>query len=254
MGAPIHISYSGGASSAILKYDITSLGSTVEPFTRTNYSPDQIYYDHSVAWHPSDLFLTMNNTISQDSIRAITCHPAQDEVFMTARSVSPSHYICKRHYWNINSDSEDGTIKRYDIRQAVRSPRDTETIQLEREITGLQYHPLIHHLFISSDCGGNILLWDARMAYTGGNVPTKGVLEKVSDLAYHTRFITHVHSLIYRLVPYKADAAIKTLSQFTRVEQRGVRSGRSVLRDIQQIFVFITPSTGTKFAVTFLVS
>jgi len=63
---------------------------------------------------------------------------------------------------------------------------------MEREITGLQYHPLMHHLFISSDCGGNILLWDARMAYTENDVATNGVLERVSDLSLSFSGLSHI--------------------------------------------------------------
>lgn len=85
---------------------------------------------------------------------------------------------------------------------------DREIIQVEHEISGVQYHPVMDHLFISSDCAGNVLLWDTRMAYTGNNVTAKGVVERVTDFALSYSVV----SQISRLVPYKAGAAVRTLS------------------------------------------
>jgi len=51
---------------------------------------------------------------------------------------------------------------------------------MEQEMSGAQYHPRMEHLFITSDCKGNVLLWDARMAFTKKD--DEGVVQKVSLL------------------------------------------------------------------------
>ncbi|KAF9533088.1 WD40-repeat-containing domain protein, partial [Crepidotus variabilis] len=71
----------GGSSDVVLKYDVATLGSSVESFNRL--LPDQTYHHHD------------------DSVRIITCHPYRDEIFM--------------------SGGEDGTIQRFDVRQSRRS-------------------------------------------------------------------------------------------------------------------------------------
>lgn len=47
------------------------------------------------------------------------------------------------------------------------------------EITGVQYHPRIDHFFITSDGGGNVFLWDARMAFRSKE-NTEGIVQRVS--------------------------------------------------------------------------
>ncbi|KIM43179.1 hypothetical protein M413DRAFT_18290 [Hebeloma cylindrosporum] len=82
---------------------------------------------------------------AMDSIRAITCHPTQDEVFMSA--------------------SEDGTVRYFDERQRRRGMSVQDIIQTENEMTGVQYHPTIEHLFATSDGAGRVMLRDFRMAF-----------------------------------------------------------------------------------------
>ncbi|KAF8158181.1 WD40-repeat-containing domain protein [Crassisporium funariophilum] len=107
--------FSGGTSETVLKYDIAYLESDVKP-----------------------------SASGRDSIRAITCHPVQDEVFMSA--------------------SEDGKIRRHDGRSNHdRTTKDT--LHAESEITGVQYHPTIDHLFVTSDGIGRVFLRDTRMAF-----------------------------------------------------------------------------------------
>jgi WD repeat-containing protein 22 len=80
-----------------------------------------------------------------DSIRAITCHPTQDEVFLSA--------------------SEDGTIRYFDERQRRRGTTVQDIIQTENEVTGVQYHPTMEHIFATSDGAGRVVLRDSRMAF-----------------------------------------------------------------------------------------
>lgn len=46
-----------------------------------------------------------------------------------------------------------------------RRARSQNVIQTENEVTGLQYHPLIENIFVSSDGAGRVCLRDARMAF-----------------------------------------------------------------------------------------
>ncbi|KAF8967182.1 WD40 repeat-like protein [Flammula alnicola] len=106
--------YSAGTCERIYKYDIAHLGNSVTP---ANYSsPDHIFREHT------------------DSIRSITCHPTQDEIFMSA--------------------SEDGSIIRHDGRQPYRMAVPQDAIQTDNEVTTVQYHPTIEHLFMTSDGAG----------------------------------------------------------------------------------------------------
>lgn len=95
-----------------------------------------------------------------DSIRGITCHPVQDDLFMSA--------------------SEDGRIIRHD----GRSGGAGSSIQLGSEATGVQYHPTMEHIFITSDVWGRVCLRDARMAfgYVGPKTRNAGVV-----LTYNTK-------------------------------------------------------------------
>ncbi|KJA21206.1 hypothetical protein HYPSUDRAFT_141104 [Hypholoma sublateritium FD-334 SS-4] len=118
---------SGGTCETVFKYDIGALGTAMAPIKLTA-SPDSTYKDHS------------------DNIRALTSHPTQDDIFMSA--------------------SEDGSIVRYDGREPTqRRARSQNVIQTENEVTGLQYHPLIENIFVSSDGAGRVCLRDTRMAF-----------------------------------------------------------------------------------------
>ncbi|KIK01883.1 hypothetical protein K443DRAFT_6548 [Laccaria amethystina LaAM-08-1] len=114
--------FSGGTDKTVLKYDTTHL----EALNNAK-SPSHVYCDHS------------------DSVRSITCHPVQDEIFMTA--------------------GEDGNVYRYDERSSSSRPRPSDTLQIPTEVTGVQYHPVMDHLFITSDARGNVCLRDERMAF-----------------------------------------------------------------------------------------
>ncbi|KDR82852.1 hypothetical protein GALMADRAFT_238461 [Galerina marginata CBS 339.88] len=119
--------YSAGLCETIYKYDISSLGLPEAAASTNNRYPDHTYRDH------------------QDSIRALTCHPVQDEVFMSV--------------------SEDGTIRRFDGRQPSKRTATNDIIQTENEVTGVQYHPTVDHLFATSDGAGRVFLRDTRMAF-----------------------------------------------------------------------------------------
>ena len=63
-------------------------------------------------------------------------------------------------------------------------------IAIQNEITGVQYHPRMEHLFVTSDGSGKVFLRDARMAFgsqrTGG-----GIVLKVGPLVYYNESSDH---------------------------------------------------------------
>ncbi|KAF5340637.1 hypothetical protein D9611_007483 [Ephemerocybe angulata] len=89
---------------------------------------------------------------SMDSIREISCHPSNENLCIVG--------------------SEDGTVRRYDARVSSTSGAPLEGIlQLQSEITGVEYHPRMEHLFVTSDNRGNVCLRDERMAF--GSLPER---------------------------------------------------------------------------------
>ncbi|KAI0260688.1 WD40 repeat-like protein [Gloeopeniophorella convolvens] len=115
--------FSGGADDTVLKYDMTRYTSH---FTTEN-EPMQAYTQHS------------------DFIRSVSCHPHQDEIFMTA--------------------SEDGCVMLHDGRAESRMTRAQGTLRQAAEFSGATFHPTIEHLFATSDVRGNVRLRDMRMAF-----------------------------------------------------------------------------------------
>ncbi|KAF5382441.1 hypothetical protein D9615_002712 [Tricholomella constricta] len=117
--------YSGGTDETVLKYDVSSFGSHLD--TGTTKDPVRTFRAHD------------------DTIRGITCHPYQEEIFLSA--------------------SQDGRILLHDGRNNSPSARAQDTLQLTNEATGVQYHPIMEHIFVTSDSHGNVCLRDTRMAF-----------------------------------------------------------------------------------------
>ncbi|TFK40763.1 WD40 repeat-like protein [Crucibulum laeve] len=117
--------YSGGTDSVIYQYDSSHMDAPISAIG--NLSPKQSFREH------------------REHVRAITCHPFQDQIFMSA--------------------SEDGTIRRYDSRSSNRAARAQDTMQLMSEVTGVQYHPIMDNIFVTSDNKGQVCLRDERMAF-----------------------------------------------------------------------------------------
>jgi len=78
-------------------------------------------------------------------VRAISCHPEEDAIFLSA--------------------SEDGCIILHDTRADSRLTRAQGTLQHDAEFTGVQFHPNMHHIFATSDNRGQLCLRDCRMAF-----------------------------------------------------------------------------------------
>ncbi|KAH9065241.1 WD40 repeat-like protein [Lactarius vividus] len=115
--------YSGGADDKVLKYDLTRYTSNCPD----GDGPLQAYTQHN------------------DFIRSVSCHPYQDEIFMSA--------------------SEDGCVMLHDGRAESRMTRAQGTLQQAAEFSGAFFHPRMEHLFATSDVRGNVRLRDTRMAF-----------------------------------------------------------------------------------------
>ncbi|KAI9058253.1 WD40 repeat-like protein [Trametes sanguinea] len=119
--------YSGDTQSDILQFDLSHLNAPVETSKGTANSP------------------SFRDNQHDDSIRAISCHPEQDPVFLSA--------------------SEDGRIILHDMRAESRRSRAQGTIQQIAPFSCVQYHPTMSQLFATSDTQGLVCLRDMRMAF-----------------------------------------------------------------------------------------
>ncbi|OCH92640.1 WD40 repeat-like protein [Obba rivulosa] len=116
--------YSGDTDNVILQYDLSRL-----PAATTGK-----------CWTPN-----YENEHHTDTIRAISCHPEQNELFLSA--------------------SEDGCIILHDTRIPTRHRRAVATLQHSASFNGVQYHPIMHNLFATADQRGALCLRDVRMAF-----------------------------------------------------------------------------------------
>ncbi|KAF8133718.1 WD40 repeat-like protein [Boletus edulis] len=115
---------SGGADTLILRFDISRLA-----------------VGSSLGTHPArDVYRCHN-----DSVRSVSAHPHQDEVFLSA--------------------GEDGKIILHDARVDRRLSSAQGTVQHAAEFTGVQTHPNMEHIFATSDTHGQVCLRDTRMAF-----------------------------------------------------------------------------------------
>ncbi|TBU37170.1 WD40 repeat-like protein [Dichomitus squalens] len=121
--------YSGDTSNILHQYDISSLH---DPVARVEAG--------SQAGSPS-----WSNAQHDDSIRSISCHPEQDNLFLSA--------------------AEDGRIVLHDMRGDSRYTRTQRILQHRTELTCVQYHPTMPDLFATSDNHGQVCLRDVRMAF-----------------------------------------------------------------------------------------
>lgn len=116
--------YSGGADNIILKYDVSTVGSSNGSGSS---SVIEEYGDH------------------HDSVRALTCHPYEDEIFLSV--------------------GEDGKLILHDGRAGGRMSAAQGTLQHTAAFTGVQHHPVMEHVFATCDAHGQVCLRDTRMAF-----------------------------------------------------------------------------------------
>ncbi|KAG0703749.1 WD40 repeat-like protein [Suillus ampliporus] len=119
--------YSAGADNGILKYDVSMLRGVGGSGGGSTSSFVEEYRDHD------------------DSVRALSCHPYEDEVFLSA--------------------GEDGKLVLHDGRAGLKMSAAQGTLRHTSEFTGVQYHPVMEHVFATCDVRGSVCLRDARMAF-----------------------------------------------------------------------------------------
>ncbi|KAH7885436.1 WD40 repeat-like protein [Phlebopus sp. FC_14] len=134
---------SGGADNLILRYDISRIGSGPgqgTTTTTTTTSSQDMYRRH-------DMIMAMNFYFHfiWDSVRSVSAHPFQDDIFLSA--------------------SEDGKIILHDARVDRRLSNAQGTLQQMTEFTGVQMHPVMEHIFATCDSHGQVHLRDTRMAF-----------------------------------------------------------------------------------------
>ncbi|KAI8994199.1 WD40 repeat-like protein [Trametes punicea] len=119
--------YSGDTRADILRFDLFHLNTPVSVTRPTSNSP------------------SLRDNQHDDSIRAISCHPDQDHLFLSA--------------------SEDGRIILHDMRADSRRSHAQATLQQIAPFSCVQYHPVMTQLFATSDTQGAVCLRDMRMAF-----------------------------------------------------------------------------------------
>ncbi|KAL4250057.1 DDB1- and CUL4-associated factor 8-like protein [Abortiporus biennis] len=120
---------------------------------------DKTIYKYDVTRWSSNL-TTPGRPISsyhrhRDSVRSLSSHPANDDILLSA--------------------SEDGRILLHDSR--VTSTNGAQgTLETKFELTSVQFHPVMHDLFVTGDARGDVCLKDARMAFDT-SVKSKGTVQ-----------------------------------------------------------------------------
>lgn len=113
---------------------------------------------------------------TQGTIRQISNHPTHDELFLSAR------YALSLYSTYIQTEfrSEDGTVVLYDAR--THGGR-ADAVSANAEFSGVQYHPMMHDVFITSDVRGRVFLHDTRMAFADGDAKNGIVRQYVTTLS-----------------------------------------------------------------------
>ncbi|KAI0632328.1 WD40 repeat-like protein [Trametes polyzona] len=119
--------YSGDTRAYIFQYDLSHLSTAVASRNQEPSSP------------------SVSDTQHDDSIRAISCHPENDYLFLSA--------------------SEDGRIILHDMRADARHTRAQGILQQIAPFSCVQYHPTMTQLFATSDTQGAVCLRDVRIAF-----------------------------------------------------------------------------------------
>ena len=89
--------------------------------------------------------------------------------------------------------SEDGAVLLHDTRD-LTPRRRVGAFQLNAEVTSVQYHPHMDHIFVMSDARGNCNLWDTRMVFGHQDETPKSILT-VASVPSFTINNTHWHIL-----------------------------------------------------------
>ncbi|KAI0726281.1 WD40 repeat-like protein [Fomitopsis betulina] len=133
--------YSGATDNTIHRYDVEYACTSKVPVPYGLHVADTIDKSH------------------KDGIRDLSCHPQQDEIFLSA--------------------SDDGCTMLHDMRATSTLTRAQGTLQHDAEMTSVQFHPEMEHIFVTSDSRGELCLRDMRMAFgPRSRRMNKGVVRK----------------------------------------------------------------------------
>jgi hypothetical protein len=89
--------------------------------------------------------------------------------------------LSKCFHPNPSPYSEDGSVMLHDCRVDGTMTRAQGTLQLETEFTDVRFHPVMEHIFVTSDIQGRVCLRDTRMTFGPLDRRTKdGVVQQVS--------------------------------------------------------------------------
>ncbi|KAI0365711.1 WD40 repeat-like protein [Pilatotrama ljubarskyi] len=138
--------YSGETRADIFQYDLSHVSLPIVNISGASESP------------------CATHNVHDDSIRAISCHPEQDHLFLSA--------------------AEDGRVIQHDIRADGRRSRAQGMLQQIAPFSCVQYHPRMTQLFVTSDTQGVVCLRDVRMAFGSlSQRQNKGIVQKVGSHA-----------------------------------------------------------------------
>lgn len=85
------------------------------------------------------------------------------------------------HIQLYSENSEDGFVTAYDARvPSLPRPRGVGRLSLGSEATGVQIHPVMENIFVTSDGRGQCRLWDTRTAFSSDQKHSKRSLLEVS--------------------------------------------------------------------------
>lgn len=119
-------------------------------------------------------------------------------------------------------------------------------MQQTSEITAVQYHPTMPHLFVTGDKAGNVCLRDVRMAFgPRGSRSKEGIVQRVSSWLLP-------RTVIY-LLQYVTSLSKPSLSSLCQPEVGSLTfdsTGRSSISP--SLAIALTSVAGSSFAVTFL--
>jgi DDB1- and CUL4-associated factor 5 len=155
--------YSGGADNVILKYDMLTarelVGSPSSSFIGE-------YRDHDVSTLLLP-FVVPRKGVKEHSVgeRSSSYVPSLRGRGISQRQVRSPLVLSPNPIVNVSISSEDGKLVLHDGRAGSRMSAAQGTLQHTAEFTGVQHHPVMEHIFATSDVHGQVCLRDTRMAF-----------------------------------------------------------------------------------------
>lgn len=118
------------------------------------------------------------------------------------------------HFDRLRASSEDGKIVLHDTRVDNRLSSAQATLQYAAEFTGVQAHPIMEHIFATSDSHGQVCLRDTRMAF--GPLSARSNQGIVQNVSLPRPSMAAAHPFNYPKVQYKVVKTVSKLSEQSR--------------------------------------